>query len=596
MLPLLLVPLAASLALVTYLRLEPTGRRMWLPMACRAAAWAGLATLVVNPGCPTRAERAAPLVLLDGSLSMAASAPHWNRASDTARLLGEVRWFGDSRPWTDSLPIRGRSDLAAALASAAAVGRRIVVVTDGELGDATDIPGDLLSAASFVVLPRARARNLSIVHANAPARGTVGDTLVVLADVRLDHAESPESATVAVTSGERTLARTAVALTPGAIAPVRLRVPSRSLPAGLQFLRVGIVDAADAEPRDDARLLGVTLSATPGVVLVARPGDWDARFLYRTLRDVAGLPVKGYVQLSGERWRDMDGLAEVPAPAVQAATRGADLLVVRGAAPDLERNTRARGLLRWPEADAAAGEWYAAAAPASPVALAFLGVPLDSLPPATGVRALTPANGDWVGLTLQAGRRGAARPVVVGHQGGARREVTIGADGLWRWAFRGGPSADAYRALVAATVSWLLGTPDRAQAEAEPVQPVVEQGMPVIFVRRSDSIVALPVTFEGAGDAIADTLRFSGTGRALVWLPPGIYRYRLGGSRGGVGAVAVDTWSREWLAQPVLSPPAGVAPVGAGQPTTARQLPWLYALVVLALAGEWFARRRLGLR
>jgi hypothetical protein len=35
---------------------------------------------------------------------------------------------------------------------------------------------------------------------------------------------------------------------------------------------------------------------------------------------------------------------------------------------------------------------------------------------------------------------------------------------------------------------------------------------------------------------------------------------------------------------------------GAGERRTARQWPWLYALALLALAGEWLARRRLGLR
>jgi hypothetical protein len=60
--------------------------------------------------------------------------------------------------------------------------------------------------------------------------------------------------------------------------------------------------------------------------------------------------------------------------------------------------------------------------------------------------------------------------------------------------------------------------------------------------------------------------------------------------------VAVDTWSREWLTQPVTVLERGMAAAGAGQARTVRQLPWIYALVLLAFAGEWFSRRRLGLR
>ena len=38
------------------------------------------------------------------------------------------------------------------------------------------------------------------------------------------------------------------------------------------------------------------MAPTPGVVLLAAPGDWDSRVLYRTLREVAQLPVRGFVR------------------------------------------------------------------------------------------------------------------------------------------------------------------------------------------------------------------------------------------------------------------------------------------------------------
>lgn len=596
MLTLLLVPLAASVALLTYLRLEPRGPRSWVPMLCRGVAWAGLGVLVANPGCPGPADTRPPLVLLDASLSMTADSGQWQAASDTADALGRVRWFGDARPWTDSAPSRGRSDLGPALAAAVAIGRRIVVVTDGELGDVPDIPAELRASTGIVVLPRGRGRDLAVTDASAPARATVGDTITVTVDVQLTGADSAETVALVLVSGTRVLAREEARVAPGASVPVRLVAGTRGLPVGTQLLRVGLEGAADREPRDDARTLAVELSGTPGVVMLASPGDWDARFLYRTLREVADLPVRGYVRLDGERWRDMDGLQEVPAAAVRAAARGADLLVVRGAARGMEEGTGARGLLRWPDAAGPAGEWYASAAPISPIGLAFLGVPVDSLPPVTDAEPLGPGVGDWIGLSVQAGRRGAARPVIVGRQVGRRREVTIGADGFWRWGFRGGPSGDVYRAMVAATVSWLLAEQDRGSAEARVVRRVVGQGLPVTFERTSDSTLSVPVSLESAGRVRQDTLRFGGDGRAALWLPPGTYRYRMGGARGGTGTVVVDTWSREWLPQPVAVEPRAMSAAASAGRTSARQWPWLYGLVLLSLAAEWFARRRFGLR
>ena len=119
--------------------------------------------------------------------------------------------------------------------------------------------------------------------------------------------------------------------------------------------------------------------------------------------------------------------------------------------------------------------------------------------------------------------------------------------------------------------------------------------MPLVFERAADSVAALPVTVDGPGGPRIDTLRFGGNGLAALWLPPGSYRYRLGG-RGGSGMAAVDTWSREWIRQP---PTVGARPIplaSPGERRSARDVPWWYLLLLVALAGEWLARRRLGLR
>ena len=474
---LLIAALAATLAALTYLRLEALASRAWAPMAFRAIAWGALGALVLNPGCAGPADRRPPVVLLDGSLSMTTIPGGWTSAMDTARALGEVRWFGDERTGSDSLPDRGRSELAPALSAVASAGRRVMVVTDGELGDAADLPADLVRASGFVVLARPAIRDFAVTRITAPERITAGDTLSVTAEIRLIGEGQPDSAAVELTVGGRRLGRRVVRIAPGSTVPVRFTMGSRGLPAGIQFIRAALEGTPDAEPNDDARLAAIVVTPTPGVVMLASPGDWDARFLFRTLREVADLPVKGFVQLDAERWRSMDDLKEVPAAVVHAAARGADLLVIRGAAGAFEEGTQARGVLRWAEGGvASAGDWYLTPIAGSPLAMAFFGVAMDSLPPATGAMPLEAGAGDWVGLTAQLGRRGAARPVLVGRQAGRRRIITLGIEGLWRWDFRGGPSAQAYRATFAAAVSWLLASPDSGGAAARLTRPVVESG------------------------------------------------------------------------------------------------------------------------
>ncbi|HEX5632375.1 MAG TPA: hypothetical protein VFX50_04070 [Gemmatimonadales bacterium] len=595
MLALLAVVLAVALAALTYFRLEGLDRRFVAPFALRALAGAALALLLVNPSCAGRPEAREPLVLLDGSLSMAQRPEAWTAARARADSLGEVRLFGDDGT-ADSLPSAGRSRLGPALRAAAALDRPLVVVTDGELDDVGEIPPDLLARPTVEVRAREPLADVAVTAVDAPARLTVGDSLLVDVSLRA-IGDAPDSAVVELRfddAGRTRLARRALRFTDG-VARATLRAPTRGLVPGEHLLTVQVAPA-DAEPRTDVRLVHLELAETPGIVLVADPGDWDARFLYRAVKDVARLPLRGYVRL-GDGWRSMSDLALVADDEVRRAARAADLVILKGAAGSLAQGSSARGIWLWPSGATGpveAADWYLVPGTGSPASPAFAGLPVDSFAPGLQLTAADPPASAWVALGAQAGRRGALRPAHFGFESGRTRRAVTALDGLWRWSFRGGSSEQAYRGLVATTVSWLLDTPDSASGPARPVRAVVQAGRPMVFEWTGGGTPrALAVQWSGSATA-TDTLRFDGAGRAELRLAPGTYRYRLEG--GTQGTMAVEAYSDEWLPRPVaLAAQEGRAAIGTAR-TAARDWRWLMGVVVLALCGEWLLRRRLGLR
>jgi len=123
----------------------------------------------------------------------------------------------------------------------------------------------------------------------------------------------------------------------------------------------------------------------------------------------------------------------------------------------------------------------------------------------------------------------------------------------------------------------------------------VQNGRPVIFEwLGSGSAVPQAVALSGPAGQRADTLHFDGDGRAPLWLQPGEYRYRLSG--GGVGTVAVELYSDELLPRRVSLTAHEGRDARSTARSTAREWLWLFGICVLALSGEWLARRRLGLR
>ena len=582
----------------------------------RATALGTLVLLLWNPAV-SRVESgvATPLVLLDASLSMAGQGGGWRAALDTARALahGGVIWrFGDRVTAFDTLPpADGASRLGPALAAAAARGGPVVVVTDGAITDAADLPPDLARGPRIVVVPRGPFFDAFVASVDGPRHVSAGDTIRLSVSYGTagpkEAGRGKREGTLIVNLSGRRIASHRVVLPDSGVVSTDISLPASLFAPGASALEVRLEGASDSEPRDDARTFVLDVSPQPSVVLLAAPPDWETRFLARTLTDVARVPLRAFVAAEpggSTPWRDGATLAAVAAPEVARAVATARLVIEAGEPATLARFVPPHkgAVLLWPAArrQEGGGDWYVQPPGPSPLAAALAGAAWDSLPPVTGLVELAPDSAAVVVLTARLGRRGAPRPLVVLSERDGRRRAVVAGAGLYRWAFRGGASAEAYRALMAGLVDWLLAEGAGSRERFVPVTYEVPNGLPLVWRwtgagAPQDAALSL---WEG-GRERRDTLRFDAGGRAELRLAPGVYRYAAaappsagGGER---GLVAVEMYSDEWRpAGPALAPQAGLPAVRVVSGGL-RDRWWLFVLAVVALTAEWAWRRRQGL-
>jgi len=591
-------------------------RRVTLGLAAlRATGLGAVALLVWNPSA-TRHESGrgtAPLVLLDASLSMAGRGSRWREALDTARKIaggGTIWRFGDRVTAFDtSPPSDGLSRLAPAIAAAAARGGPIVVVTDGAVSDVADIPPDLRRRARIVVQPRAPFFDAFVSDIEAPRRVGAGAGDTVRIKVSYGTAGKQETgggkreATLAVNLGGRRIASRNVMLPDSGIVSTDVTFLVSRVPIpGWAALEVRLEGVRDEERRDDARRFAIEVSPQPSVVLLASPPDWETRFLARTLTEVARLPVRTFVETErpGKGWRDATTLESRPASDVARAVASAQLVIEAGDAAAFTGFAPKAATLLWPATGAGGrqdGDWYVQPPGPSPLATALAGVAWDSLPPAASLAdaASQPDSSALVALTARLARRGPPRPVLLLSEREGRRRAVIAAGGLYRWAFRGGASAEAYRALVAGLTDWLLEKGAGSGERFLPITYDVPNGMPTVWRWAGSGAVrdvVLSLTIDNRQRV--DTLRFDAGGRAELRLPPSAYRYSVADGPEH-GLVIVDDYSDEWRpATPVLTSQPG-ASEGRLVPVPLRDRWWLFVLAIAAFATEWAWRRRQGL-
>jgi len=587
-------------------------RRVTLGLAALRATGLGAGVLLVwNPTTMRHeSEGGVPLVLLDASLSMAGRNGRWREALDSARALakeggttGTIWRFGERVTGFDTLPPGdGVTRLAPAIAAAAARGGPIAVVTDGAVSDVGDIPADLLRRARIVALPRAPFFDAFVASVDGPRRVSAGDTVRIKVSYgtagQRDTGSGKRDASLAVNLGGRRIASRNVMLPDSGIVSTDLTFPVSRFPSpGWAAVEVRLEGVGDEEPRDDARRFVIEVSPQPSVVLLASPPDWETRFLARTLADVARLPVRTFVETErpGKGWRDGASLERRPVSDVARAVASAELVIEAGDAAAFTGFAPKGAMMLWPTTSRLDGDWYVQPPGPSSLATALAGVAWDSLPPAASLAELPSDSLSTVALTARLARRGPPRPVLLLSEHDGRRRVVVAAGGLYRWAFRGGASGEAYRALMAGLADWLLEKGAGSGERFLPITYETPNGMPTAWrwtgagEPRAVAIALIAETRQRV-----DTLRFDAGGRAELRLPPGAYRYSApeGPER---GLIVVDDYSDEWRPTAAVLASRRGAAEGRLVSMALRDRWWLFVLAIVAFTTEWAWRRRQGL-
>ncbi len=600
----------------------------YLPAARRRAAFGWLAaaralatTLVtaVALGAPVpNAQRDTPLVALDASAS-------WTRATD-ASAIGAARDSAARIASTGGAPVvavgeslrvapgasvrvpRDRaSRVAGAADSAAAAGRALVLVSDGEVDDPEALARAPAGSRVLVLRP-ARAADAAVVDVDAPTDVAPGDTATVTVTVAADSAGAMPGRVGVRLDGGAPIERPLSALGAFARATVTVRVPiGADVRAHTGVLAAFVAGRGDRDPRNDTASRAIGVTSAPRAVVVSTAPDYDVGQALSVLRGALAVPVRAYYRVAPGEWRVAGTLAPAREADVRAAAAGAGLLVLHGdtAALGSPRALGRGALALLPAVDAVdtTTDWYAGPSGASGPLAAISDLSWDSLPPLN----LAPGGGDalaatrglaqrWTGVVARAGRRGPPRAVVGGGtEASGRRVAIVSGAGFWRWSFRGGAGAVAAPALWGALFDWLADAPAAATPNVTPAELAVRSGAAIRWrgVRPADSIARVRLVRRDTRDTLSLTARRDpATGELRSDSPaPGVYDVAGGG-------LLVVNASAELLPRraSVRSGPVGVARATTGAPTTPITPGWPLAAATLLLCAEWGARRRLGLR
>ena len=617
----LALALGVAAAWLAYGRVGSLARsRAILLGALRALAVTIVAAILFGaPSAPPRP--AAPLVAIDVSASSRRAVGDENSIVRAwrERLAAAVK---ADAPGADAFVIVGdsirdisaadisalRSDdqgsrVRAAVDRAASLGRPLVLLTDGEVDDAEALAE--APAGSIVrVLANASRTDGAIADMAVPTNATAGDTITVAATVTAGASATPDAQLRVVVDG---------------IAPVVLPVPALAaltstrvtttiaLPRGARsaIVRSVLLMPGDAEPRNDTLSSTIDIGDRPSAVFVSTAPDLDVREALVVLRGALNVPTRAFLRVAPGVWRVEGSLAPISEDDVKTQAGAAGMLIVHGdtawrprAAVRSATGAKALWVPAPPTAIARAGEvartpeWYASGVPASPLASALAGLPLDSLPPLT---LAGPAKGSIPVLTAQLGKRGEAVPAIAARTENGVRTIVVSGSGYAGWALRGGRSAEAFGALWGAIFDWLAAGRGDVRA-ARPIASLMRAGEAVAWRRGGvDSIVSVRLSRRGESGVDSLTLRFVGASFETTSpaLAAGVYDVQ---AEGGASVLVVNA-SREWVPRaPTVRD--GVLSRGALSSDAPRlaDAGWPFVLALLVLCGEWIGRRAVGYR
>ena len=562
----------------------------------RVAAIAVIVALLLDAPA-SLAKRVPEWAALDGSLSMTRGGPTlWRAALDSVHRVGaeSLFVFGDSmrRGDTITMPHDQASRLRPAVDRALGAGHPITVVTDGEIDD-PDAASTLPAGSRVIVLAHQPQRDAAVVSLDAPRAVVSGDSADVRVSIGAGGAGARAGRIDLTLAGKPLGSLTLDSLAPFGERTFDLKTKLDGA-AGPALLQAVVRSPDDAEPRNDTASVAVDLSRAASAVFVSTSPDFDARYALAVLRGSLGIPTRGYFRVAPGEWRIDGALTPVTQEEVRQALHDAPVAIIHGDTSAFGSPRAATlGPLALVVTAGAEGEWYASAAPPSPLAAALSGVAWDSLPPV----GLSPveAKGSWEGVQARRGRGAEQRPIVVGEDT-PRRVAIIAASGLWRWRFRGGVSADAFTALWGSIFDWLAA--ERADRRAAvPDERLVRAGDPIRWRRGApvDSLVTVVLRARGTPRVDSLTLRFAPDASVIETKPlaAGVYDV----SAAGGAALLVVNPSREWLPRaPRLVPTTVTGAVTANAAPRLRGMGWVYGLAIVLLCAEWILRRRRGMR
>lgn len=616
--------LGALLAWVTYGQAPAGSARNTLALALLRAAAVCLVSAIVL-GAPLAPPRSvAPVLAVDVSRSTlrthsAGETEEALRARIshimTKHAVTQLLAFGDSLreggseidgvmatalQWRDY-----HSVLRPAVDRAAAMGKPILVLTDGEISD-PDVFREALPGSMVIGDSLAEREDAAVTELRVRTTAVRGDTLDMDIVATAGSAGAPAGDVQLLVQGRVVSAQPLPTLESGAVA----RIPMRFVvPGGVSHLLVqAVVNAAsDYERGNDTLGVIVDVSDRPQVVFLSTAPDVDVREVLRVLRGSLNLNVRAFLRLAPQLWLEEGGVNRLTESEVVQRARQAGMVIIHGDTAFAGLNNRTQGARAlWspalPPAPARAGEvqreteWYPSRAPLSPVAAVLSGLPWDSLMP---VRMSGAAKGDYTVLEVRAGRSGAPVAAIAAAEGrtGGVRTVVISGSGYASWALHSGRQAEAFDALWGAVFDWLAA----ARSDERKLVPAVShfrEGEPIRWRRSSpDSVVSVSISRQGTAASAADsiTVRFvdGQTEAESKSLPKGVYTVQ---SSGGSSMFVVNAPEELLPAAVTLQHGSAVSGNVTSTPPRATDRAWPFAVALVLLSLEWLLRRYAGFR